>query len=85
MLCATNLSAGQLRDPERFRHDLLYRINTIEIHIPPLRERPATSRCWSRISRATSRGQYARTELTIPAEAMTRLTQSTAGPAMCAN
>ena len=25
--------------PDNFRQDLLYRINTIEIHIPPLRER----------------------------------------------
>ena len=39
VLCATNLAAEQLRDPERFRQDLLYRINTIEIRIPPLRER----------------------------------------------
>jgi two-component system, NtrC family, response regulator HydG len=39
VICATNLAAGQLRDPERFRPDLLYRINTIEIDIPPLRQR----------------------------------------------
>jgi DNA-binding NtrC family response regulator len=28
-----------LRDPSRFRQDLLYRINTIEIRVPPLRAR----------------------------------------------
>jgi DNA-binding NtrC family response regulator len=39
VLCATNLSPEDLRDPEKFRQDLLYRINTIEIRIPPLRER----------------------------------------------
>jgi len=39
VICATNLSAAQLRAPQRFRQDLLYRINTIEIHVPPLRER----------------------------------------------
>jgi DNA-binding NtrC family response regulator len=39
VLCATNLSTPQMRDPARFRQDLLYRINTIELHLPPLRER----------------------------------------------
>jgi two-component system, NtrC family, response regulator HydG len=39
VICATNLSPAQLRDPARFRQDLLYRINTIEIRVPPLRDR----------------------------------------------
>jgi DNA-binding NtrC family response regulator len=39
VICATNLSQGELRAPARFRQDLLYRINTIEIVVPPLRER----------------------------------------------
>jgi len=39
LVCATNLSAEQLADPNRFREDLLYRINTVEIRLPPLRER----------------------------------------------
>jgi two-component system, NtrC family, response regulator HydG len=39
VLCATNLNAQELRDPARFRQDLLYRINTIELRLPPLRER----------------------------------------------
>jgi DNA-binding NtrC family response regulator len=39
VICATNLSQGDLRSPARFRQDLLYRINTIEIVVPPLRER----------------------------------------------
>jgi DNA-binding NtrC family response regulator len=39
MICATNLTADELRVPARFRQDLLYRINTIEIRVPPLRER----------------------------------------------
>ncbi len=40
VICATNLSPDQMRDADRFRPDLLYRINTIEIRIPPLRDRP---------------------------------------------
>jgi DNA-binding NtrC family response regulator len=39
VICATNLSPTSLREPGRFRQDLLYRINTIEIRVPPLRER----------------------------------------------
>ena len=39
VICATNLSPASLREPGRFRQDLLYRINTIEIRVPPLRER----------------------------------------------
>jgi len=39
VIAATNLSAEQLSDPGRFREDLLFRLNTIEIEIPPLRER----------------------------------------------
>lgn len=39
LICATNADILQLVDEGKFRQDLLYRINTIEIHIPPLRER----------------------------------------------
>jgi DNA-binding NtrC family response regulator len=39
LVCATNLAPEQLADPDRFREDLLYRINTVEIVLPPLRER----------------------------------------------
>jgi DNA-binding NtrC family response regulator len=39
IIAATNASADQLADESRFRQDLLFRLNTIEIHLPPLRER----------------------------------------------
>jgi len=39
VIAATNMSAEQLGDEARFRQDLLFRLNTIEIHLPPLRER----------------------------------------------
>ena len=39
LICATNANIRELVDQGQFRQDLLYRINTIEIHIPPLRER----------------------------------------------
>ena len=39
LLCATNADIHAEVSEGRFREDLLYRINTIEITIPPLRER----------------------------------------------
>lgn len=39
LICATNESLQKLSDENRFRQDLLYRINTIHIDLPPLRER----------------------------------------------
>ncbi len=39
LICATNKDLEQEVRQSRFREDLYYRINTITIHIPPLRER----------------------------------------------
>jgi DNA-binding NtrC family response regulator len=39
VVAATNVSADKLADEKRFRQDLLFRLNTIEIELPPLRER----------------------------------------------
>ena len=39
VVAATNLAADKLSDEKRFRQDLLFRLNTIEIELPPLRER----------------------------------------------
>ncbi len=39
LICATNMPLYEMVKENRFRQDLLYRINTIEIEIPALRER----------------------------------------------
>ena len=39
LLCATNVPLADLANEARFRKDLIYRINTVEIMIPPLRNR----------------------------------------------
>ncbi len=39
VLSATNADVSQEVQSGRFREDLLFRLNTIEIHLPPLRER----------------------------------------------
>src|SRR4029079_17416623 len=39
VVAATNVSADKLADEKRFRQDLLFRLNTIEIELPALPER----------------------------------------------
>ena len=39
LICATNASINELTVQKQFRQDLLYRINTVEIKLPPLREK----------------------------------------------
>ena len=40
VLSATNADLQQKAEAGEFRQDLLFRLNTVEIHLPPLRERP---------------------------------------------
>ncbi|BAK67390.1 response regulator [Sphingobium sp. SYK-6] len=39
VIAATNMSRDRLTDEGHFRQDLLFRLNTVEIDLPPLRER----------------------------------------------
>jgi DNA-binding NtrC family response regulator len=39
LICATNMPLYKMVQEKTFREDLLYRINTVEIKVPPLRER----------------------------------------------
>src|SRR3954464_6702874 len=39
LICATNLPLQELANESRFRKDLIYRINTVEMNIPSLRKR----------------------------------------------
>ena len=41
ILCATHRDLREMIETEMFREDLFFRINTFEIHLPPLRERKA--------------------------------------------
>jgi transcriptional regulator with PAS, ATPase and Fis domain len=40
IICATNVNLEKLVSSGQFREDLFYRINTVHISLPPLRERP---------------------------------------------
>ncbi|HSK13682.1 MAG TPA: sigma-54 dependent transcriptional regulator [Phnomibacter sp.] len=39
LICATNVPLSELANEARFRKDLIYRINTVELQLPPLRHR----------------------------------------------
>jgi DNA-binding NtrC family response regulator len=39
IVTATNVSPNRLRNQSHFRQDLLYRLNTVEVTVPPLRDR----------------------------------------------
>ncbi|MEM7548731.1 MAG: sigma-54 dependent transcriptional regulator [Bacteroidota bacterium] len=39
LICATNMPVDEMVEEKDFRQDLLYRINTIELKLPPLRDR----------------------------------------------
>jgi len=39
LICATNLDISALSDESKFRKDLIYRINTVDLLMPPLRQR----------------------------------------------
>lgn len=41
LICATNEEPRALADEKKFRKDLIYRINTVDITVPPLRDRDA--------------------------------------------
>ncbi|WP_347924175.1 sigma-54 dependent transcriptional regulator [Pontimicrobium sp. SW4] len=39
LICATNIEPKTLADEKKFRKDLIYRINTVDIIVPPLKDR----------------------------------------------
>jgi DNA-binding NtrC family response regulator len=73
VICATNMTAEGVRDPARFRQDLLYRINTIEIRVPPLRERVEDVPVIAAHFAALYARKYNKPELRLDASAMARL------------
>jgi len=75
LICATNRNIQGMVEKGEFREDLLYRVNTIHLEIPPLRERkediiPLAEKFITRFCK-----QYDKGEVSLTSEARRRLTE----------
>ena len=73
IVSATNLDESSLFDAQRFRSDLLYRLNTVVLRVPPLRERRDDIGLLVRHYLAHYAMQYARPVREVTPEALDRL------------
>jgi DNA-binding NtrC family response regulator len=73
LIVATNRDLQEMVDKELFREDLLYRINTIHVEIPPLRERPEDILPLSEIFLAQYARRYGKKVLHISRQAGDKL------------
>jgi DNA-binding NtrC family response regulator len=73
LICATNCNLLQMVHEGKFREDLLYRINTIMIEVPPLRDRvddiPILANYFLRVQAE----KYGKSELKISTHALEKL------------
>jgi DNA-binding NtrC family response regulator len=75
LICATNMPLYEMVKENRFRQDLLYRINTIEVEIPPLRERIEDIPLLANHFLKYYSGKYGKSVTKISDAAMTRMTK----------
>jgi two-component system, NtrC family, response regulator HydG len=73
VVSATNAPVYQLAAENLFRKDLIYRLNTIEIHLPPLRERGEDILLLANHFAQTYAQKYRKPELGISEEALEKL------------
>ena len=70
VISATNRNLGEMVSRGEFREDLLYRLNLIAVHLPPLRERPVDVPILARHFLARLGRVYRRPDLEIAPEAL---------------
>lgn len=74
LICATNMPLYDMVANGRFRQDLLYRINTVEITLPPLRDRPEDVPMLANHFLCSYADKYSKTCRDLEPEAMYKLT-----------
>ncbi len=75
LICATNCDLEQLVAQQKFREDLLYRINTIWIEVPPLRERGGDIELLAQFFLTYFEKKYRKQSLKISSQALRKLTE----------
>ena len=73
LICATNLPLSELANETRFRKDLVYRINTVEITMPPLRKRTEDIAPLAREFTQLYAGKYLKRTLDLDNKAIEKL------------
>jgi DNA-binding NtrC family response regulator len=73
LICATNLPLSELANEHRFRKDLIYRINTVEITMPPLRKRENDVILLARHFANIYASKYLKSSIEFDAKAMDKL------------
>ncbi|MDR2233091.1 MAG: sigma-54 dependent transcriptional regulator [Tannerella sp.] len=77
LLSATNVPLAELSNERRFRKDLIYRINTVELTVPPLRERGHDILLLTNHFLKIYEQKYLKSELKLAENAKTKLMQHT--------
>jgi DNA-binding NtrC family response regulator len=75
LICATNTPFAELANESRFRKDLIYRINTVEITIPPLRKRGKDIALLAKHFVTLYAGKYFKRDIQLDASAFNKLSQ----------
>jgi two-component system, NtrC family, response regulator HydG len=73
LICATNVPLSELANENRFRKDLIYRINTVEIIVPPLRKRGNDIILLAKHFRRVYSNKYLKPELEFDEKALAKL------------
>jgi DNA-binding NtrC family response regulator len=75
VICATNSPIYQMVKEGNFRQDLLFRINTMEIELPPLRDRKEDVLPMAEFLLEKFKAKYRKTELSLTKSAKTEMQQ----------